>query len=148
MPLWRLWPKRYRQKYRAKTQNRAAIRVVLKLKFANHRLITRSRSLSAATQMQHDIFAAVNELLKPETGKAFLSTVWGGGFRRAGCAPNNITPASLLDLVDEKRQKKNRPAAIDQLQEKLEGVLKTGRQFKPQDNKFTSTIRIYFMPDP
>ncbi|MGB1625543.1 MAG: DNA polymerase IV, partial [Candidatus Puniceispirillaceae bacterium] len=120
-----------------KTQNRAAIRVVLKLKFANHRLITRSRSLSAATQMQHDIFAAVNELLKPETGKGQSYRLLGVGvdLDALDTRQTDITPASLLDLVDEKRQKKNRlEAAIDQLQEKLgEGVLKTGRQFKPQD---------------
>ena len=120
-----------------KTQNRAAIRVVLKLKFANHRLITRSRSLSAATQMQHDIFAAVNELLKPETGKGQSYRLLGVGvdLDALDARKTDIAPASLLDLVDEKRQKKNRlEAAIDQLQDKLgEGVLKTGRQFKPQD---------------
>ena len=38
-----------------KQQGRAAIKVTLKLKFPTHRLITRSRSLSTATQMQHDI---------------------------------------------------------------------------------------------
>ena len=120
-----------------KTQNRAAIRVVLKLKFANHRLITRSRSLSAATQMQHDIFASVNELLKLETGKGQSYRLLGVGvdLDALDARETDIAPASLLDLVDEKRQKKNRlEAAIDQLQEKLgEGVLKTGRQFKPQD---------------
>ena len=120
-----------------KTQNRAAIRVVLKLKFVNHRLITRSRSLSAATQMQHEIFAAVNKLLKLEIGKGQSYRLLGVGvdLDALDARETDIVPASLLDLVDKKRQKKNRlEAAIDQLQEKLgEGVLKTGRQYKPQD---------------
>ena len=104
---------------------------------SNHRLITRSRSLSAATQMQHDIFAVVNELLKLESGKGQSYRLLGVGvdLDALDARETDIGPASLLDLVDEKRQKKNRlEAAIDQLQDKLgEGVLKTGRQFKPQD---------------
>ena len=121
-----------------KQQGRAAIKVTLKLKFLTHRLITRSRTLPGPTQMQHDIFAAASQLLHAETGKGQSYRLLGVGveldeLQRSAAEP---APASLLDLVDEGRKKKNRlEAAIDQIQEKLgQDMVKTGRHLKKPEH--------------
>ena len=121
-----------------KQQGRAATKVTLKLKFSTHRLITRSRTLPGQTQMQHDIFAAASQLLRAETGKGQSYRLLGVGVeldaRQSSVA--EPAPASLLDIVDEGRQKKNKlEAAIDQIQEKLgQDLVKTGRHLKKPEN--------------
>ena len=117
-----------------KQQGRAAVKVTLKLKFSTHRLITRSRTLPGPTQMQHDIFAAASQLLRPETGKGQSYRLLGVGVELDERQRTTAEPvaASLLDLVDEGRKKKNNlEAAIDQIQEKLgQDMVKTGRHLK------------------
>ena len=88
--------------------------------------------------MQHDIFAAASQLLRAETGKGQSYRLLGVGveldeLQRSAAEP---TPASLLDIVDEGRKKKNRlEAAIDQIQEKLgQDMVKTGRHLKKPEH--------------
>ncbi len=122
-----------------KEKRRSAIRVKVKLKFPTHRLITRSRMLAAPTQMQHDIFAAASELLRAETGEGKSYRLLGVGVDlcEKDTDRDGDAPSSLLDLVDETRQKKNKlEFAIDQLQKKLgDDVLKTGRHLKKPTEK-------------
>ena len=122
-----------------KAKRRAAIRVTVKLKFPTHRLITRSRMLAAPSQMHHDIFAAATDLLRAETGNGKSYRLLGVGVELSehDIAEADAAPTSLLDLVDEGRQKKNKlEVVIDQLHEKLgDDVVKTGRQLKKPPKK-------------
>jgi DNA polymerase-4 len=117
-----------------KAKRRAAIRVTVKLKFPTHRLITRSRTLAAPTQMHHDIFDAASDVLRAEIGNGKSYRLLGVGVELSeqDIGENGDAPTSLLDIVDDNRQKRNKlEAAIDQLHEKLgDDVLKTGRQLK------------------
>ena len=122
-----------------KAKRRAAIRVTVKLKFPTHRLITRSRTLAAPTQMHHDIFDAATDVLRAEIGNGKSYRLLGVGVELSEQDINESmdAPSSLLDIVDDNRQKKNKlEAAIDQLHEKLgDDVLKTGRQLKKAPKK-------------
>jgi DNA polymerase-4 len=117
-----------------KAKRRAAIRVTVKLKFPTHRLITRSQTLAAPSQMHHDIFDAASDVLRAEIGNGKSYRLLGVGVELSeqDIGENGDAPTSLLDIVDDNRQKKNKlEAAIDQLHEKLgDDVLKTGRQLK------------------
>ena len=122
-----------------KAKRRAAIRVTVKLKFPTHRLITRSRTLAAPTQMHHDIFDAATDVLRAEIGNGKSYRLLGVGVELSeqDIDESRDAPTSLLDIVDDNRQKKNKlEAAIDQLHEKLgDDVLKTGRQLKKAPKK-------------
>ena len=84
--------------------------------------------------MHHDIFDAASDVLRAEIGNGESYRLLGVGVELSeqDIGKNGDVPTSLLDIVDDNRQKKNKlEAAIDKLQEKLgDDVLKTGRQLK------------------
>lgn len=120
---------------RLKEQELAGIRIILKLKFANHRLITRSHSLSQPTQMAHVFFEAVCHLLKKETGIGKNYRLMGVSielYDGVFSSENTAMPASLFDdAVNIKTERQNRlEAAIDMIHTKQgDNSLKTGRSF-------------------
>ena len=88
--LWGLSEKVHR---RLKAQELAGTTVTLKLKTADFRLITRSRSTSGATQLAKRIFATAKDLLIPEAkGKT--------AFRLIGVGVSGLTSASEADHGD------------------------------------------------
>ncbi len=88
--LWDLAEKVHR---RLKAQGLAGGTVTLKLKTADFRLITRSRTGSDATQLAKRIFDQAKELLGPEArGKT--------AFRLIGVGVSGLTPASEADRGD------------------------------------------------
>lgn len=88
--LWGLSEKVHR---RLKAQELAGTTVTLKLKTADFRLITRSRSTSGATQLAKRIFATAKDLLIPEAkGKT--------AFRLIGVGVSGLTAASEADHGD------------------------------------------------
>jgi hypothetical protein len=89
--------------------------------------------------MHHDIFDAASGVLRAEIGNGKSYRLLGVGVELSeqDIGENGDAPTSLLDIVDDNRQKKNKlEAAIDQLHEKLgDDVLKTGRQLKKAPKK-------------
>jgi DNA polymerase IV len=88
--LWSLAEKVHR---RLKAQNLAGTTITLKLKTSDFKLITRSRSSSAATQLAKRIFDPAKELLTPETrGRT--------AFRLIGIGVSGLVSASEADRGD------------------------------------------------
>src|SRR5580698_8206250 len=96
-----LWRQAERVSARAKGYGLSGRTVVLKLKTANFRLLTRSASLDAPTQLADKIFRVAQTALKREAD--------GKRFRLLGVGLSNLTaaaeadPASLIDPVSDKR---------------------------------------------
>ena len=99
----------------------------LKLKRANHRTITRSRTVSSRIDKAYHLFEIGRDLLKKEIKDTNF-------YRLLGIGVNNIGKASearLFDLLGGEDDKRNRlELAVDDLHSKMgKEVLYTGRQF-------------------
>jgi DNA polymerase-4 len=101
--------------------------VTLKLKRANHRVITRSRSLPSRIDKAYQLFDIGRDLLIQEVGN-------DNKFRLLGIGVNNLGKAyeaRLFDIDGGEDNRRNRlEAAVDRLHIKMgSNVLRTGRQF-------------------
>ena len=112
-----LWRQAERVSSRAKNYGLSGRTVVLKLKTANFRLLTRSASLDAPTQLADTIFRVARAALKREAD--------GKRFRLLGVGLSNLSsgaeadPASLIDPVSDKRAAAER--AMDKIRSKFGG---------------------------
>jgi DNA polymerase-4 len=112
-----LWRQAERVSARAKTYELSGRTVVLKLKTANFRLLTRSASLDAPTQLADKIFRVAQTALKREAdGKRFR--LLGVGLSNLAAA-TEADPASLIDPVSDKRAAAER--AMDKIRSKFGG---------------------------
>ena len=112
---------------RLKAKGIAGGTVTLKLKRANHRVITRSRTLPSRIDKVYQLFDIGRDLLISEVGN-------NNRFRLLGIGVNNLGKAyeaRLFDLDGGEDNRRNRlEAAVDQLHKKMgANVLRTGRQF-------------------
>ncbi len=122
-----LWRQAERVSARAKAYELCGRTVVLKLKTANFRLLTRSSSLEAPTQLADKIFRVAQAALKREAD--------GKRFRLLGVGLSNLSvateadPASLIDPVSDKRAAAER--AMDKIRAKFGGkAVNKGRGLK------------------
>ena len=112
-----LWRQAERVSARAKNYGLAGRTVVLKLKTARFRLLTRSASLDAPTQLADKIFRVAQAALKREAD--------GRRFRLLGVGISNLSPAddvdqaSLIDPLNDKRAAAER--AMDRIRAKFGG---------------------------
>jgi DNA polymerase-4 len=112
-----LWRQSERVSARAKAHDLCGRTVVLKLKTANFRLLTRSASLEAPTQLADKIFRTAQIALKKEAD--------GRRFRLLGVGLSNLAaaveadPANLIDPVSDKRAAAER--AMDKIRSKFGG---------------------------
>jgi DNA polymerase-4 len=112
-----LWRQAERVSARAKNYGLAGRTVVLKLKTARFRLLTRSASLDAPTQLADKIFRVAQAALKREAN--------GQRFRLLGVGISNLSPAveadqtNLLDPLTDKRAAAER--AMDRIRAKFGG---------------------------
>ena len=112
---------------RLKAQSLAGGRVTLKLKRPDHRILTRSQSLSERTDKAHVLFTVGRELLGREIGGR-------KAYRLLGIGADQLGPpggADLLALADESGARRDSlEAAIDDLHARLgQDALQSGRQF-------------------
>ncbi len=112
-----LWRQAERVSARAKNYGLSGRTVVLKLKTANFKLLTRSASLDAPTQLADKIFRVAQTALKREAD--------GKRFRLLGVGLSNLAdaaeadPASLIDPQSDKRAAAER--AMDRIRSKFGG---------------------------
>ena len=112
-----LWRQAERVSARAKAHGLAGRTVVLKLKTANFKLLTRSASLEAPTQLADRIYRTAHAALKREAD--------GRRFRLLGVGLSNLAPAaeadpgSLIDPQSDKRAAAER--AVDKIRSKFGG---------------------------
>ena len=113
---------------RMKTKSIAGRRIVLKLKTHDHKIITRSTTLTSPTQMVDQIFATGYELLSRETRQDRHWRLIGIGVDDLSDGSHADTP----DLADPDRQRRHRlEHAMDALKAKLgdDAIIK-GRSLK------------------
>lgn len=112
-----------------KRKNMAGLTLTLKLKTSMHRIITRSRTLDAPTQLAETIFEVGQALLHP--------MIDGTPYRLIGIGISQFRPlaeADQPDLIEPKRTKRaNAEKAMDKLKGRY-GVqsVQKGRSLKPQ----------------
>jgi DNA polymerase-4 len=112
-----LWRQAERVSARAKNYGLAGRTVVLKLKTARFKLLTRSASLDSPTQLADKIFRVAQAALKREAD--------GRRFRLLGVGLSNLSPAddsdqtSLIDPLNDKRAATER--AMDRIRAKFGG---------------------------
>ncbi len=112
-----LWRQAERVSARAKNYGLAGRTVVLKLKTARFKLLTRSASLDSPTQLADKIFRVAQAALKREAD--------GRRFRLLGVGLSNLSPAddsdqtSLIDPLNDKRAAAER--AMDRIRAKFGG---------------------------
>jgi DNA polymerase-4 len=114
---------------RLKRQNLAAEAISLKLKSADFRLITRSRTLAKPTQLAGRLFEAAEALLLP--------LAVGTPYRLIGIGVSHLCDpdeADQVDLADSKLARdKAAEAAIDELRRKFgDEAIVRGRLFEPR----------------
>jgi DNA polymerase-4 len=121
-----LWRQAERVSSRAKGYGLSGRTVVLKLKTSNFRLLTRSASLDAPTQLADRIFRVAQAALKREAD--------GRRFRLLGVGLSNLAPGAeadpgnLIDPVSDKRAAAER--AMDKIRSKFGGeAVGKGRSF-------------------
>ncbi|HYB10806.1 MAG TPA: DNA polymerase IV [Alphaproteobacteria bacterium] len=127
-----LWPLCETVARRLKKSELAGRTITLKLKTADFRLLTRSRTLDAPTQLAEVLFRAALPLLEAEaTGRAYR--LIGIGAAMFGPAAD-ADPPDLLDPGAEKRAQVER--AMDAVRAKLgsDSIVK-GRGFTPPSGK-------------
>lgn len=123
-----LWPLCETVAARLKRAGLAGRTVTLKLKGADFRILTRSRTLTAPTQLAEVLFRAVLPLLKAEaTGRRYRLV----GIGASGLGPGaEADPPDLLDPEAGRRAKVEH--AIDAVRDKLGGdAIVKGRAFTP-----------------
>jgi len=113
---------------RLKAKSLSGGRVTLKLKRPDHRILTRSQTLTSRTDKAHQIFAVARALLRAEVRPKLAFRLIGCGVDQLGAPEAN----SLLDLEGPAGNRQDRlEAAIDSVQSRL-GIdaLQTGRIFQ------------------
>ena len=112
---------------RLKAKGIAGGTVTLKLKRADHRVITRSRTLPSRINKAYYLFDVGRDLLIEEVGNDNKFRLLGIGVKDLG----ELSEARLFDLDGGEDDRRNRlEAAVDQLHVKMgANVLRTGRQF-------------------
>lgn len=118
---------------RVKTNHHAGKRVVLKLKTHDHKIVTRSATLTAPTQMADQIFSTGFELLKREVRPDRAWRLIGIGLDQL-TTPDQADPIDLGDPDRDRRHKLER--AMDQLRSRHgDAAIAKGRQWKlrPKD---------------
>lgn len=110
-----------------KRKHLAGLTVTLKLKTSMHRIITRSRTLDAPTQLAEIIFETSRDMLEPLTD--------GTPYRLIGVGLSHFRPlteADQPDLVEPKRTKRaNVERAMDSLKSRFgKSTIKKGRSMK------------------
>ena len=132
---------------RLKAQNLAGGRVTLKLKRPDHRILTRSQTLSERTDKAHLLFTVGRELLGREIGGRKSYRLLGIGAEQLG-PPGG---GDLLSLVGEGESRRDDlEAAIDDLHARLgEDALQSGRQFtrkhRPERDATRQRVAIEFL---
>jgi len=125
--LWRLCEKVSR---RAKAKGLAGSTVTLKLKTADFRALTRSRSLSGATRLAHRMFDAARPLLR--------SLADGQAYRLIGVGISHLqghAPDDDADLDPRLASRTRAELAMDRLKAKFgETAIGTGRTLGPRDD--------------
>ncbi len=124
-----LWPLCETVSRRLKRANLAGRAVVLKLKTADFRLITRHRRLEDPTQLAARLFEAARPLLAKEAD--------GRAFRLIGIGTDDLCKAEEADqpnlLEPDRKRRVAVEAAIDSLRDKLgDKAIQRGRGFKPE----------------
>ena len=122
---------------RLKAEGFWAMRVTLKLKFHDHRLITRSKILPEPTQMAHIIFDMIQILLIKEIGIHSYRLIGVGVdiLENDARMHTNIGTQNLFAAQDTQRQKQDRlEQAMDAVHKKLgTNALTSGRQFRHRE---------------
>ena len=108
-----------------KRKDLAGTTITLKLKTQTHKILTRSHTLDAPTQLAHVIFERAQQLLRAEIN--------GTRYRLIGIGISNFRPVSEADqpdLIEPKRNKKNSAErAMDALKGKFgEDSIQLGRK--------------------
>ncbi len=124
-----LWPLSERVSARLKAQDLAARTVVLKLKTARFRLITRRHGLTVPTQLAETLYRTGLDLLAAESGS--------GPFRLIGLGTADLTGGAAADppdLFDPARQRQKAvEAAMDAIRARLgPAAIVRGRRFTPK----------------
>jgi len=114
-----------------KRKHLAGMTITLKVKTSMHRVITRSRTIEAPTQLAENLFEVGVSLLKPLTG--------GTPYRLLGIGVSHFRPLSEADqpdLLEPKRTKKaNAERAMDTLKGKYgTSAIGKGRNFQGAKN--------------
>ena len=133
----KLWPLCERVARRAKKSQVAGNTVTLKLKTADFKSRTRSRTLSNPTLLADVIYTTALPLLEPEAD--------GTAFRLLGVGISSLTDADLADPADLLDPRATRRAdaerAMDNVREKFgEAAIKKGRGFKAASQKVTPRV--------
>jgi DNA polymerase-4 len=125
-----LWPLCEQVADRLKRSDLAAGNVVLKLKTADFRILTRSRRLESPTQLADRLYRAAATLLLAEAdGRRFRLIGVGTGDLAAAAQAD---PPDLLDPAAERSAQIERP--IDQVRAEVgEGAIRRGRGLPRQD---------------
>lgn len=115
-----------------KRKKLAGLTITLKLKTSMHRIVTRSRTLDAPTQLAGTLFEVGTDLLKP--------LVDGTPYRLIGIGVSHFRPLSEADqpdLIEPARTKRaNAEKAMDSLKSRFGGsTVKKGRSLKPKVEK-------------
>jgi len=112
---------------RLKAKGIAGGTVTLKLKRANHRTITRSRTVPSRIDRAYHLFDIGRDLLKKEVKNTNFYRLLGIGVDNIG----KVSEVRLFDLSGGEDDKRNRlESAVDELHSKMgKEVLYTGRQF-------------------
>jgi DNA polymerase-4 len=123
-----LWRQAERVSRRLKAKGRSGGTVVLKLRTADFRIITRSRRLPAPTQLADVIYRVAETLLRIETG-VLAYRLLGVGVTQIG-GETEADPYDLADPDAEKRADAER--AVDKVQARFgKNVISKGRGFNP-----------------
>jgi DNA polymerase-4 len=121
----RLWPLAEKLARRLREAESCAASVVLKLKTARFRSLTRRRTLARPTQLAADLFQAGRALLVPEIGAE--------RYRLIGIGAGELVPAEaakavgdLFDRVDRRAEKRER--AVESIRARFgDGAIAQGR---------------------
>jgi DNA polymerase-4 len=120
----RLWPACEKVATRMRAEGIAGRAVVLKLKTADFRLLTRRRTLAEPIQTARNLFAATRELLRPETTAGLRYRLIGAGLSDLADAED---AAPDLFAGDETRARRTE-RAVDALRDRFgRGAVVTGR---------------------
>lgn len=121
----RLWPLAEKLARRLREADASAASVVLKLKTARFRLLTRRRMLARPTQLAADLFQAGRALLAPEIGAE--------RYRLIGIGAGELLPAgsaqAIGDLFDQgDRREEKRERAVEAIRARFgDGAIAQGR---------------------
>lgn len=115
-----------------KRKKLAGLTITLKLKTSMHRIVTRSRTLDAPTQLAGTLFEVGTDLLKP--------LIDGTPYRLIGIGVSHFRPLSEADqpdLIEPARTKRaDAEKAMDSLKSRFGGsTVQKGRSLKPKVEK-------------